>query len=129
MDYLHVLIVDDNLPFRDILRQIVHAHPHWYVVAEADNGWTAIQLAQHHLPHVVLMDVDMPGMHGIAATPHLKRLVKDVRVVLLSEHGDDEFRQASLQAGGDWYLHKEHVDTATLTRLITSLLAHGGRTP
>ncbi len=124
---LRSLIADDNATYRQILRQMIEAHPGWSVVAEAGDGAEAVRLATECSPEIVLVDVNMPVMDGIEATRRIKIVVPQTRVIAFSGYPDEEFRRASLQAGADYYLHKEDLNAESLTQLIATLFPQTGR--
>jgi len=121
MNNLSFIIVDDNVAYRYILRQIVQTQPQWSIVVEASNGLEATRLVAQYAPDVVLMDVSMPLMNGIEATRQIKQTAPNTRVIIFSGYKDEELRRESLQAGADYYLLKEDLDTNSLTQLITML--------
>ncbi|MEZ4830778.1 MAG: response regulator transcription factor [Caldilineaceae bacterium] len=101
---IQTLIVDDSPRSRAGLRALLTTSPDVEVVAEASDGNEAVeQVAQHH-PDVVLMDVRMPGMDGLAATRAIKKLWPQIRVVLLTMY--DHYRQEAQAAGAEAYLIK-----------------------
>lgn len=77
-----------------------------HVVAEADTGETAIQMAKSHEPNVVLMDVKMPGIGGIEATKKIVKALPDVHVLALSVYEEDPFPSRLLKAGAKGFLSK-----------------------
>jgi len=79
-----VVVADDEALFRSGLRLILDTQADVTVVAEAEDGRQAVGAAQEHRPDVVLMDIQMPGTDGIAATRELSRLVRDCRVLVLT---------------------------------------------
>ncbi len=99
-----VLLVDDHEVLRDGLRRIFEREPDVEIVGEAGTGETAIDLAKHACPDVVLMDIRMPRMDGIEATRRLRSLLPQVRVLVLSAY--PEFAQEALRAGAVGYLLK-----------------------
>jgi DNA-binding NarL/FixJ family response regulator len=102
-----LIIVDDHPVFREGLRQCLEAQPHFQVLATAGGGeelWRALR-AQGR-PHVVLMDVEMPGDSGIELTQALREQQPDVRVVMLTAYSDPERVFAALKAGAVGYLLK-----------------------
>jgi DNA-binding NarL/FixJ family response regulator len=109
---LRVLIADDQALVRAGLRMILEAQPDIEVVAEAADGEAAVRLALRHQPNVVLMDVRMPGLDGLAAT---RRLLADrpfgdtwqPRVVVLTTFDLDEYVYAALKAGAAGFLLKD----------------------
>lgn len=96
---MRVLLADDNARFRGVLRRLLERDPDIVVVAEADNGARAVDLAAEVAPDVVLMDVSMPGLDGLEATHALKSRLPDVTVLMLSV-GDKEHEIAAGLAGG-----------------------------
>jgi DNA-binding NarL/FixJ family response regulator len=102
---VRILIADDHALFRDGLRSLLQAQGH-EVVGEARDGKQAIELAAELHPDLVLMDVSMPGLDGVAATRELRALQPDVKVVMLtaSEHNETLFE--AIKAGAQGYLLK-----------------------
>lgn len=103
---MRLLIADDHTLFRDSLRSLVEARG-LEVVGEAGDGETAVELAQTLRPDVVLMDLGMPGMHGLEATRRIVQSSPQVRVVVLtvSDAEDDLFE--AIRAGAAGYLIKD----------------------
>jgi two-component system, NarL family, invasion response regulator UvrY len=85
-----VLTVDDQAQFRALLRRVVDETPGLVVVGEADSGESAVVLARSLEPDLVLMDVRMPGIGGIAATRQIKMLRPATLVVLVSTMHSDQ---------------------------------------
>jgi DNA-binding NarL/FixJ family response regulator len=102
-----VLIVDDQALMREGLQTLLELDETIRVVGTAANGQEALERAQHLAPHVVLMDIRMPGMDGIVATRALKERHPDIRVLMLTTFDDDELIVAALQAGASGYVLKD----------------------
>jgi two-component system, NarL family, response regulator LiaR len=100
-----VVIADDDAVFRTGVRAALQ-DAGLVVIAEADNGRDAIDLAVHFRPDVVLMDVVMVGMDGISATRAIAERAPEVRVVLLTSSQDAELAMIGLRAGADGHLVK-----------------------
>ena len=100
-----VLIVDDHPVWRRGLRDVLERH--FEVVAEAGEGGEGVDQALARQPDVVIMDIYMPGMDGIAATKEIKQALPDTGVVIMSEDSDDEQVHSSIQAGVNSYLLKD----------------------
>ena len=103
---VRVLLVDDDDLMRVGLRGILSSDEGIEVVGEASDGAAALEAANRLLPHVVLMDVRMPGLDGIAATERLLALSDDVRVVILTTFEQDDYVFAALAAGASGFLLK-----------------------
>jgi RNA polymerase sigma factor (sigma-70 family) len=102
-----VIIVDDHPVFREGLRQCLEARTELQLIAAVGGGeemWHAID--KHGSPHIVLMDVEMPGQGGIELTQLLHERYPDIRVVMLTAFSDSERVFAALKAGAVGYLLK-----------------------
>jgi two-component system response regulator NreC len=112
-----VLLVDDHAVIRQALRMLLESRPEIVVVGDAENGRAAIQSVEELHPDVVLMDVVMPGLNGIEATRHIRRLVQASRVVMLSGFVDEDQLIDALRAGASGYLLK----TSDVAELILAI--------
>lgn len=106
MDKIRILIADDHNVVREGTRQLLEQEPDLEVIAEAADGEQAIQLTGTTHPDVVLMDVAMPKVDGIAATKQIKKLYPKTTVLVLSAYDDDQFVFSLLEAGAAGYLLK-----------------------
>jgi DNA-binding NarL/FixJ family response regulator len=104
---IKVLLVDDQALVRTGFRMIVNAQPEMEVVAEAAEGEEAVRLSHDHAPDVVLMDVHMPRLDGVAATERITGELPEVRVLALSTFDLDEYVVAMLRAGASGFLPKD----------------------
>jgi DNA-binding NarL/FixJ family response regulator len=103
---IRILIADDQSLVRAGFRMVLENHPDMEVVAEASNGHEAIHSAQRFSPDVVLMDIRMPQLDGIAATREITAR-HDVRVLVLTTYDLDEYVYDALQAGASGFLLKD----------------------
>lgn len=106
VDEVRVLLADDNARFRELLRRLLERERGIHVVAEAENGAHALELAMEHEPDVVLMDLSMPGVDGLEATLTLKRRLPNVTVLMLSVADKEHEIAAGLAGGASEYLIK-----------------------
>ncbi|MEO8600675.1 MAG: response regulator transcription factor [bacterium] len=102
-----IFIVEDHALLRAGLRALLSQDPHIEVVGEADNGRDAVKEIGRLEPHLVLMDISMPGMNGIEAIIDIKRRHPEIRVMVLTIHKTDEYIHASLRAGANGYILKD----------------------
>jgi DNA-binding NarL/FixJ family response regulator len=108
---IRVLIADDHALFRAGIRRILESFGGVDVVAEASDGHEALRLTERHHPHVLLLDVAMPGLNGIEATARVCRDFAQSRVILLSMHEGEEYVLRALRAGASGYLLKSASPT------------------
>jgi DNA-binding NarL/FixJ family response regulator len=104
---IRVLIADDHTIMRAGLRSLLEKEDQIEVVAEAENGRRAVQLAVEHEPDVVVMDVSMPDLNGIEATSQVLESLPEAKVIALSMHTDKRFVMGMLRAGASGYLLKD----------------------
>jgi len=102
-----VLIADDQALVRSGFRAILEAEEDIAVVAEAANGIEAVTLTREHRPRVVLMDIRMPELDGIAATERLVTEGESARVLVLTTFDLDEYVYRALKAGASGFLLKD----------------------
>jgi DNA-binding NarL/FixJ family response regulator len=103
---IRVMLVDDDHLVRGGLRAILSSDDSIEVVGEAENGRLAVQRARHHRPDVVLMDVRMPDLDGIAATAELLEATPTTKVIILTTFEIDEYILGALRAGASGFLLK-----------------------
>ena len=105
-DQIRVLVVDDIPETRDHLSKLLSFESDMDVVGAAASGRAAIELAAKLLPDVVLMDINMPDMDGIAATEQLSATVPSAAVVMMSVQGEADYLRRSMLAGAREFLVK-----------------------
>ena len=119
---VRVLLADDHRIVREGLRALLEKEPDMEVVAEADNGRTAVELAREVKPDVILMDLTMPQLNGIEATRKVLAGDKGIKVLALSMHSDKRFVIGVLGAGASGYLLKDCA-LEELIRAIRTVVA------
>jgi len=116
---IRILLVDDQALFREGLRTLLSVQGDLEVVGEAGNGEEALRLALSLRPAVVLMDLQMPVLDGVAATRRLHESLPECRVIVLTTFDDDEYVFEGLRAGAVGYLLKD----APSAKLIEAIRA------
>ena len=104
---VRIVIADDHALFRAGMRMLLRACEDIQVVAEASDGHAALALAREHRPHVLLMDIGMPGLNGVEAAERVRRELPETRVIILSMHTSEEYVLRAVQAGAAGYLLKD----------------------
>jgi DNA-binding NarL/FixJ family response regulator len=108
---IRLLLVDDQGIIREGLRSLLETKPDLSIIGEAENGKAAVELALTLQPDVVLMDVRMPIMDGVAATRTLTAQAPDIKVLVLTTFDDDEYVTQALRCGAKGYLLKDTPST------------------
>jgi DNA-binding NarL/FixJ family response regulator len=124
MASIRVAIIDDQTLIREGLASLLMMQPDLEIVGKAAEGRAAIELVAAHRPEVVLMDVRMPGLNGLAATREIHQRWPDVRIIVLTTFDDDEYVYEALHAGASGYLLK-NADPDHLARAIRAV--HAGQ--
>lgn len=104
---IKLLLVDDQSLIRQGLKALLELEPDIEVVGEAENGENAIYLVEQLQPDVVLMDIRMPVMDGVAATREIQKRFVGVKILVLTTFDDDAYVTAALQNGAIGYLLKD----------------------
>lgn len=104
-----VLIVDDHALIRSEIRSMLEGHADIHIVGEASNGYEAIALVQQLHPHIVLMDINMPGMNGIEATAQIRSRYPDIIIIGLSVNGNAPYQTIMKRAGAARLLLKDEA--------------------
>lgn len=120
MTAVRVLLVDDHPVFRHGLRALLDALPEVVVVAEGTDGREAVALAAEHRPEVVIMDLQMPGLDGVAATRQIVAASPEVGVLVLTMFDDDDSVFSAMRAGARGYLVKG-ADSPDVLRAVTAV--------
>ena len=103
---VRVLLADDHQLFREALRMLLDREATMEVVAETGDGLEVVKLARETRPHVVCMDIGLPGMNGIETTRRLIAACPDIKVIGLSAHYDQRYVLDMLDAGASAYVTK-----------------------
>ena len=116
---MKIVLADDHEIMRDGLRGLLEREHDFEIVAEAENGRMAVDFARELEPDIMIMDIGMPDMNGIAATRQIKAEYPDIKVIALSMYSDERFIEEMLQAGVSGYLLKDCAFDELITAIRT----------
>lgn len=122
---LTMLIVDDQPAVLEALRQCFALEPDLLIIGKAENGMEALALAQKLHPDVVVTDLKMPTMDGIAATIALREVDPSIKVVILSIYDDRSTRAQALAAGASAFVGKH----SSADELLAAIREVAGKAP
>ncbi len=104
---MKLLIVDDNEPMRRMIKAVIADQGH--EIFECDDGSGALAAYREHQPDLVLMDLKMAGMDGLAATRQIRQFFPEARIVMVSQWEEAPLREAALAAGAEAYVGKSDL--------------------
>jgi len=126
---LRVLLADDEILFRDVIKDRLTMERDIEIVGEADDGAAAIKLARQLKPDVILMDINMTGgMGGVEATREIRKSLPKVKVLMLSSFTDEVHVMEAVQAGALGYISKR-LPTHELVRALKTFAEAGTMLP
>jgi DNA-binding NarL/FixJ family response regulator len=120
MPKIKVLLVDDHKMVREGIKSVINSRDDLRVIGEASNGEEAILKVEKLKPHVVVMDINMPGMTGIEAAKKIKAIRSETRILMLTMIDNEKFIIDALSSGADGYLYKDS-DISELLKAIRKL--------
>jgi DNA-binding NarL/FixJ family response regulator len=122
MHKCRVLLVDDHVPIRIALRNMLSCYNNIHVVGEACDGKQALELVPVYQPHVVLMDFYMPRMNGIEAARIMKEFWQEIAIIGISTAPDTHITDAFLMAGASAVVSKDQGDHlySTISKIFRS---------
>jgi two-component system, NarL family, response regulator NreC len=135
---IRVLIADDHALVRAGLRALLSAQPDMEVIGEAADGVMAVEQCRRLSPHVVLLDLSMPGRRGIATIEDLRRTWPELRVLVVTMHNEIAYVRQALLAGAVGYVLKQSLATELLEAIrqvhqgrqfVTPSLLHSSLNP
>ena len=114
---IRVVLADDHDMIRAGIRNVLATQADVEVVAEADNGVSAVEAAERHRPDLAILDITMPGLSGVSATERILSLGTGTKVIALSMHAEAQFVSSMLAAGASGYLLKNTAARELVTAL------------
>jgi two-component system, NarL family, response regulator LiaR len=116
---LRIVIVEDDPMMQLGLEQSLEDFPQLTIVAQASDGYSGVEAALKHQPDLIVMDIGLPRLDGIAATQQIKQALPNTRVVMLTSHSSETEIIAALSSGADAYCLKG----SDVTRLVSAIAA------
>ena len=110
MAALRILIVDDEKAVRSALGRLLATRGEWKIVGEAVDGAEGVQKAKELRPDVIIMDVTMPEMSGLEATPEVKKALPATEILIFTQHDSTQMVQEAQNAGASGYLLKSQAN-------------------
>jgi len=110
IEIINVLLVDDHAIVRAGLKAVLSVAPDIRVIGEAANGVDGAAMSERLKPHVVIMDLTMPGGDGVSAIKSLVSMANAPKVLVLTMHTEEEYLMPALKAGASGYLVKSAAD-------------------
>lgn len=129
MSKITVLLADDHTVVRQGLRSLLAAEADIEVVAEADSGRQAVQMARKYLPEVIVMDIAMPLLNGLDATRQIIHETPSARIIILSSYSDDEYVEQLMDAGAIGYLLKQTASNDVIKAIREAKLGNAYFSP
>ena len=117
------LIVEDSAIFRKLLKETLHSRFPSMEISEAENGKEALQKVKAFCPDLIFMDIKLPGENGLEVTAKIKAQCPDIIVIILTAYDIPEYREAAIQAKGNYFLSKGSATKKNILELVDSILS------
>lgn len=121
---VRILVVDDSAPFRQHICKMLAKLPNFQVICEVSDGLEAVHKAQQLQPDVILLDVGLPKLNGIAAGRQIRKLAPESKIIFISQESSPEVVQEALDLGARAYVLKSKIAT-DLQAALDAVLAGG----
>ena len=112
-----VLVVDDYLPWRELVCRTLVARPTWQVISQASDGLEAVQKTRDLRPDIIVLDIGLPTINGIEAATRMRAAAPDLKILFLSENSSAEIAEAALGTGAAGYVVKSMAGQELLPAL------------
>jgi DNA-binding NarL/FixJ family response regulator len=117
----HVMLVEDNVSFRKVMKFILNATLPSVKVSEADGERKALDVCKSDMPHLILMDLKLADGSGLALTPKIKELSPGTVIVVVTNHDSQEYENAAYQSGADGFISKRYASPGEIVELVKSI--------
>ena len=123
---VRILIADDVAEWRSQIRSMLQASPEWQVISEARDGQEAVNAATKLRPDIILLDIGMPILNGIAAAKHIRQSSPNSRIIFMTQDNDPEIRDTALATDAEGYLVKANAASELVCAIAAA--ARNGQT-
>ncbi|MEW6718222.1 MAG: response regulator transcription factor [Chloroflexota bacterium] len=114
---IKVLIADDHAIVRAGLRALLKSEPSLQLVGEATGGYEAIEMVNNIQPDILVLDLSMPDLDGIAVTKKLKPGLRNLRILILTIHEDEALLREAIKSGASGYILKRAAETELISAI------------
>jgi YesN/AraC family two-component response regulator len=119
---LKTLIFEDSAFFRQLLKETLHSRFPSMDIAEAENGKDALQKVESLRPHLIFMDIKLPGENGLELTKKIKARYSDISIIILTSYDLPEYREAAREYQADHFLSKGASTKEDILTLVQSII-------
>ena len=120
------LLVEDNAPFRMILKDNLQSEFPSMDISEAGDGTEALEIIRSSPPNLVFMDVRLPGQNGLELTRMIKTDYPHITVIVLTSYDLPEYREAAARYKADYFFSKGSIASEEITQAVQSILSQKG---
>jgi DNA-binding NarL/FixJ family response regulator len=118
-----ILIVEDSTIFRKLLKETLHSRFPSMELFEAADGEEALQRIEASVPNLIFMDIKLPGESGLDLTKKIKNQYPNIIIIILTAYDIPEYREAAVQAKGNYFLSKGSATKENILELVDSILS------
>ncbi len=118
------LIVEDNVFFRQSFKDTLQTRFPLMTIEEIGNGNQVLQGVETFLPHLIFMDIQLPGENGLHLTKKVKVGYPSMFITILTSHNSPEYREAAFQAGANRFMTKDSLNWEEIEALVNSIPNH-----
>ncbi len=120
---LKALVVEDSCLYRDLLCSLLVEQYPDIIIATTGEGSNLMALIEEFVPHIVFMDIKLPGVNGLQLTRSIHQTYPDLPVVILTSYSDEDYRLAAFAAGAFCFIPKDELDDDKIAALLASVVA------
>ncbi len=118
-----IFLAEDHIPLRQAIKKIVQQRCGLSILGEAGDGLELLELLKQSPPDMVITDISMPRVGGLEATKKIKEIYPQVKVLILTVHREEDYRNKAMLYGADGYLVKQDMDSELCSAI--SAVRHG----